>query len=300
MEKSKQLKQKLLLIAKLLFISAAVFVIVQNADMEKIGKYIATSNLFYLFVAYVSLMVSHLISAYRTQFYFSNEDVHLNTKFNIGLYCLGMLYNNVLPGGIGGDGYKVYKINKLTNFPSLSAVRLLLSDRASGFYMLIMLTLIMAFFIDTNGIPHYKAAVVLLMVINTIGYFICAKLILKEPPKIAVLAARYSFFVQILNIVSIYFIITGINGIISVNEILIYSSIFMISCVSIVIPVSIGGMGIRELVLFYGSSLMDVDPEKGVAIALMFFVINFISSLTGLAFLHKLDNLYIDEPVKEE
>ena len=60
-----------------------------------------------------------------------------------------------------------------------------------------------------------------------------------------------------------------------------YLTLFLISSVVAVLPISIGGIGVRELTFLYGFSLIGGDTTMAVTFSLIFFVITALSSLLG-------------------
>jgi hypothetical protein len=58
----------------------------------------------------------------------------LNPKYNLRLYFLGLFYNVLLPGGIGGDGYKIFMSEaKHIKFPAKNCSGPLCSIGLAGF-----------------------------------------------------------------------------------------------------------------------------------------------------------------------
>lgn len=49
-----------------------------------------------------------------------------------------------------------------------------------------------------------------------------------------------------------------------------------------VLPLTIGGVGARELTFIYGAQWMNVMPETGVAFSLLFFLVSVLISLPGM------------------
>ncbi len=64
-----------------------------------------------------------------------------------------------------------------------------------------------------------------------------------------------------------------------------YGILFLISSVVSVIPISIGGVGLRELTFLYSSDYFPINAEVGILAAFLFFVITLISSSIGILFL---------------
>jgi hypothetical protein len=50
-------------------------------------------------------------------------------------------------------------------------------------------------------------------------------------------------------------------------------------------------VGLRELTFLYGHELLHLNPTTGVIVAFLFFIINLISSIIGVLFIKKVENL---------
>ena len=50
------------------------------------------------------------------------------------------------------------------------------------------------------------------------------------------------------------------------------------------IPVTIGGAGARELTFLYGAQFLDIQAEKAVAIAFLFYIISSAVSFFGIVY----------------
>jgi len=66
-----------------------------------------------------------------------------------------------------------------------------------------------------------------------------------------------------------------------------YMTLFLISSVVAVLPLTIGGVGVRELTFLYGLEFIGEEPSLGVTFSFLFFIITAISSLTGLFLLNR-------------
>ncbi len=287
-------KKYILLIIKICVIVAAFALIFHKADTEELLHYLKSANPLSLIAAYVFLTFAQIISAYRTRFYFASSGLNFNNKFAVGLYFVGMFLNNILPGGIGGDAYKIYIIGKLSDFPRLTSLRLLISERASGLLLLILLSVFFAFFSNLgNVMPHVNLFLLLIVIITIPCYFISIQVLLKEKPTTALRASTYSFFVQIAGAFIITAILYGLGkDITNISDTSGYIMLFLISSVIAILPISIGGAGVRELTFMYGGKLLGLDPEIGIAIAMIYFLVSIICSLNGFIFWHKLEKLY--------
>jgi uncharacterized membrane protein YbhN (UPF0104 family) len=70
-----------------------------------------------------------------------------------------------------------------------------------------------------------------------------------------------------------------------------YLSLFMLSSVVAVLPFTIGGMGARELVFVYCAQWLFIDKEAAVVFSMLFFIVSALSSLPGLIFIPRIDQI---------
>ena len=267
-----------------------MWIIFQTSDIQKIGTYLKHINVFFLTLALFTYGFAHLISAYRSRYYFAQNGLALSSKFAIALYFLGTLYNTILPGGISGDGYKIYAVKKYRQFSKLTALRVLLSDRASGLFMLIQLSCLTAF---ASHVMDYRYGIVGILgtlAITFIGYHLGLRLVLKESWHIAIGAIRYSICVQILNMLVVVFLLWGLEPS-QMPFLTDYIIAFMVSSVLAILPITIGGAGIREVTFIAAAQFLPIEAELGVALAVLFFIVNVSCSLLGILFMHRLKHI---------
>jgi uncharacterized membrane protein YbhN (UPF0104 family) len=61
-----------------------------------------------------------------------------------------------------------------------------------------------------------------------------------------------------------------------------YLFVFLVSSIVYALPITIGGMGSRELTFFYGAQFLSLDMDKSIAISLMFYILTAIMCLSGI------------------
>ena len=106
------LKKLLINFAKIFISIALLYFVFQKIPFREVTVLWAKTNVFYLVMAAILFLASQIISTKRLELYFEANDFHLSFRSNLELYFLGMFYNFFIPGGIGGDAYKVYLLNK--------------------------------------------------------------------------------------------------------------------------------------------------------------------------------------------
>ena len=130
---------------KLLFSAVLLYFIFTKIPFEGIIDTVSGAHFFYLFLALAFFVLSKFLAALRLNLYFHQLEVGLTQKANLKLYALGMFYNLFLPGGIGGDAYKGYVIQKKFKVATKKVIAVLLIDRLSGLLLLFIYACLLAF-----------------------------------------------------------------------------------------------------------------------------------------------------------
>ena len=129
------------LLLKLAFMAGALWLVARHLDLPALGRTLRQARPGWLALAAGLFTISKLMSSVRLNTFFRAVDIQLTERYNLRLYWLGMFYNLFLPGGVGGDGYKVYLLGR--EFPGRRGLifRALLLDRLSGMVALLVLLL---------------------------------------------------------------------------------------------------------------------------------------------------------------
>jgi uncharacterized membrane protein YbhN (UPF0104 family) len=272
------MKKKVKLLLKLIITTALIYFVFSSIDMDKFKSILANSNPIYLLLAFIFFNISKIISSIRLNIYFKRVDVSITEKENLILYYIGMFYNLALPGGIGGDGYKIYYLNKHYSAKVLPLTKATLFDRISGLVSLLFLMLIAIYFsIFSQYTYGYDFILIVLALLAFPSFYLFNKVLFKDYIDDFKSGNILAFFVQLTQVISAYFIILAINQ----ADIAEYIAIFLLSSVVAVLPLTIGGIGSRELTFMYMFGLVGLDSSAGIAFSIIFFAITAISSLIG-------------------
>jgi uncharacterized membrane protein YbhN (UPF0104 family) len=267
------------LILKVVVSGLAIYVVIRKIDLDETKRILFTANLFWLFLALVLFNVSKLISAVRLNGFFSKTGLKLSFRYNLILYYVGMFYNLFLPGGIGGDGYKVFMLQKNFKMPVKSLIGAILLDRISGMIALIFLALLLLLFIDlsNSGISLTTLLIVALILIYP-GFYLFKRLFFRKFIGYFNLSNILSMGVQISQLLSALFILWSLD----IHSLYLeYQVLFLLSSIVAVLPFTIGGIGARELVFVFGANYLMIDKNTAVAFSLLFFILTAISSFSG-------------------
>lgn len=275
------------ILLKILGASLALYIVYIQADITKIFEHLKTVNPWAIMGCFLILKLAQIVSAFRMRYYFRSAGLACSRFFAIALYYVGMLFNTILPGGIGGDGYKVFLMKHVANFSRLACLRLMISNRASGLFILGLITLFLLFYSDfTNYIPFYSFTLPAAIIGLFLAYIFSINFLLKEPFWVAIHAMKYSLVIQGCCLISAAILFYGMDLKVEYSQQFIdYLVIFMVSSIASILPISIGGAGLREVTFFYSTKLLGLNSEFGVAFSLIYFGINAILALFGILFL---------------
>src|ERR1700753_4258666 len=111
-----------------------LYYVFSKVPFAKIKYRLLHANRAWLAAAILCYVISMILSSWRLLSYFKSIGLKLDYRFNLRLYFLGLCYNVLLPGGIGGDGYKIYLLHKRYKLPTKKVFWAILFDRLSGFW----------------------------------------------------------------------------------------------------------------------------------------------------------------------
>ena len=256
-----------------------LYVVFLNIDWGLTREILLQANFSWLLVALLFFVGSKVVSALRLHVYFEAIELHLAHWYNLRLYWIGMFYNLFLPGGIGGDGFKVFILNKKFAIPVKSLIQATLLDRISGLVALVFLAGIGYTLMDRTQLPVW------IFWGDLVGLFILI-------PAYSYVVGRFfpifyssfwrtnfhSLAVQLMQVISAYFILRSLG----VSDLYVeYQVLFLISSVVAVFPFTIGGVGARELTFILGYQFFGIDENTAVAFSLLFFLITALTSMCG-------------------
>jgi len=267
---------------KIVVTGACIWYISGKIDIDQARKLLLQADWFYGLPALVLFVLSKWVSALRLGVYFSNLQLPISTRENIRLYWLGMFYNLFLPGAISGDIYKVILLSKRFNHPYKKITGAVILDRFSGLLGLGILLALTAFFVL---LPAAAPILISLAVMISIAlfYFLLHQYF-PDFKKGFYHTLLLGIAVQVLQLACVYLIMQSLG--INQNEPA-YLFIFLVSSAASVLPVTVGGLGIRELVFLEGAVWFQTGTENAVLISLIFYLITLFTSLWGAIWLFK-------------
>jgi len=271
------------LLIKIVVTGLCLWYVTQKIDWGLTWRLLGQSNKWWLMAALLLVAASKIVSAFRLNIYFKNITISLAAKSSLKLYWLGMFYNIFLPGGIGGDAYKVMLLKKrYKDVPTKKIAAAVLLDRISGMVALALLAVVFYWLIYRGS--NYSWWLVTAIVPGFFVYYFGTK---KMFPSF--LPGFYTTFfmglaVQLLQILCVLCIMQsiGISGYFTEFQLL-----FLLSSIVAILPFTIGGLGAREVVFLWGATRFALDAHQAVYISILFYLLHLLVSLVGLRWVYK-------------
>lgn len=268
------MKKYLIFFLKIAFIIGCFYYVFTLVSIDELLKTMKSANPVYMFCAVITMHISQIISSLRMRYYYRQLNCYISPLEAFKVYYFSMFLSVYLPGGVTGDAYKGYYLAKHTDFPKLRVLQNVLSDRANGLYFLFIMLFIFSYFALNYNVTWYLLAFIGL----SICYFASIKLLLNEKPQTALGALRYSIPVQFFNLSTVVLLLFSVD---LFKDIAIYMVIFIISTIISIIPITIGGIGLREIAYIEVAHYFPIDMEKAVAASMLYFICNVFVSLVG-------------------
>ncbi len=273
-------KKILSLLFKIGLTALAFFLVYRKVDLDKVGGLLQSLHWGYLILAFIPFALSKVFESLRLNIFFRCKEVQLSEKANFKLYLLGMFYNLFLPGGIGGDGYKVYWLKRNLDAPIKDMIWLSLVNRGAGIMGLLIIILSLSPFIPK--LFKYQSWLPLLIPVGILTYELIVRTLFKAFKGKWLITTIYSILSQGTIMLTAHCILLAMGV---TDDILNYWALFMVSGIAFMIPIFLGGAGSRELVFSELSVFLLIDPEVGITLSLLFFIVRAVFSFSGIYYL---------------
>jgi uncharacterized membrane protein YbhN (UPF0104 family) len=276
------LKNQLKTALKILLTGGALYLVFQKIDTDNLLQLSKTLSWGWLVPAIALFVGSKVATAIRLNAYFANIHISLSFWENWRLYLIGMFYNLFLPGGIGGDGYKVYLLNNQFKTPVKELLKASLLDRLGGLIAIlgllfgILLVIELPLPLGNPGIGKILFAAGAIGMIP--GFWLLQKFLFSNFLPSFWQGIFWSIVGQLAQMAAVVCLLLALGV---QDKFLAYQAVFLLSSIVAVLPLTIGGVGARELVVVYAHSYAGIQETEAVAFSLLFFLISAAVSLSG-------------------
>jgi uncharacterized membrane protein YbhN (UPF0104 family) len=277
-----QLKNQLKTALKILLTGGALYLVFQKIDTDNLLQLSKTLSWGWLIPAIALFVGSKVATAIRLNAYFANIHISLSFWENWRLYLIGMFYNLFLPGGIGGDGYKVYLLNNQFKTPVKELLKASLLDRLGGLIAILALLFGILLLIDLPlpfGEPRIGKILFAIGAIGVVpGFWLLQKFLFSNFLPSFWQGIFWSLVGQLAQMAAVVCLLLALGV---QDKFLAYQAVFLLSSIVAVLPLTIGGVGARELVVVYAHAYAGIQETEAVAFSLLFFLISAAVSLSG-------------------
>ena len=240
------------------------------------------------FWAWMALLLfyfaSKLLSAIRSKRLLECIHFKTNTAFNLKLYAKGMFYNLLLPGGVGGDAWKVWFLSKKRNLPWKETAGAFLYERLSGMAALLGLGGLLLL----PDLPEYRALILAsILLALPLGWWLSQKLFSAFHSEFWVGNAQ-SVGVQLLQGLGFLVFAYGLSP--TDLNVGLACGLFFLSSVASALPLSVGGIGAREVLFLWLGPQAGLLPQQAIAVSFGVTLAHILVSLPG-AFLSLEDSI---------
>jgi len=279
--------------------------------LPEVGHRLATANLWLVGVAVLLFWLAMLINAYKWWTLLRAQKVEVPFLSMANFTFVGFFFNNILPANIGGDVMRGYGLAKYTEENAGAAASVVL-DRLIGLsaYMSVAAVSALAVVFLTNRPdlwPLAAVAVAALLALIIIGAFLISRRISRTVSRLLhhgilekvagiwdSLAAAFELYRFQYKTLAFAFLIglTGIATTSMVNYVLslalgggiplLYIFLFTpLIALVLIIPISIGGVGLGQVAYPYFYGLVGIPGELAIALSLFVLGVQIFCSLPG-------------------
>ncbi len=269
-----------------------LYYVFSKVPFAKISYRLTHANRVWLAAAILSYIGSMLFSSWRLLSFFKSINLRLDWRFNLRLYFLGLCYNVLLPGGIGGDGYKIYLLHKNYQLPTKKVFWAILFDRLSGFWAIG--AIVVGLIILIPSFPYHLAIPLSIVSVGSIIYYIVARRFFKDYTHNFFPAHLKAIGVQSMQLLTIICLLMaqGFSG-----KFAPYLLSFLFSSLAAVIPFSLGGGGIRDALFLTLARQFNLTEDMAVYLSFGFYLISIIVALLGIYYVLRPKRLEAGLPV---
>lgn len=276
-----------------------IYLVFTRIDLQEVMQLISSANISLVALAVIFTFIAQCFGGLRMHYYLRKSGMLFSKLYAVSFYFIGTMLNTVVPGGIGGDGYKAYYFWRKYRFPWTKTVLTVVRGRFSAmFFLLLSLIIVSLLYVENINISNIEFILFSVLIILFPLYAYMAKKFLNEDLKTVVGALYFSGMAHTFYILATISILKSFGNI---GDILGYVLVFQIANIVAVIPISIGGIGIREYTYILVAEYIGLDVGIGVAASLIFYAVYSLTSLFGAVpyfFLDKLDKMQKKEMEK--
>ena len=261
-----------------------------------IGQTIMEADPLFLVLAFAAYSCSILIGSSRLNGFFKGVGLELSERYNFRLYLLGLFYNLFLPGGVGGDGYKIYFLRRKFGVKGRKLLSAVFFDRLSGLWALCLITAALVIFIPRLQIPNQVP--IMVVILGSVAYYAVIRRYFPDFAPRFFRTHLKAVGVQSMQVVCTILLLYALDF---EGKFAPYLLMFLLSSLVAVVPFTVGGLGAREMVFVFGAKYFQLDAHLAILISLLFYLTSALLAAFGSYFIFRPQGLGEDKlPAADE
>ncbi|OGQ08107.1 MAG: hypothetical protein A3G32_08145 [Deltaproteobacteria bacterium RIFCSPLOWO2_12_FULL_40_28] len=273
------------IIFKLVCTIALIVLIIFWIKWDNVWFSIKQSNALIIIFPTMVWIVSLLLGALRWFFLLREKEHPISYKKIAVLYWQSLFFINYLPAGLGGDVFRFKKLRDL-KLHSKTNINILIIDRASGFFGILLLILLLGFSVKDLIRAHTDLQAIYLLSAVGMGLMMLAcilkpkflKHILNFKTEILLKIILISTFFQFLSSLSLYSIFHFLH-----IGLPFYQGLWLATSTTLseLIPITINSIGVKELSGVYLFDYLNSSKEEIISVFIVARSLQLILSLSG-------------------
>ena len=302
------MKQKLILFLKTIVSIGLLLLVFTRVDINQAWRQLQTLNVAFIVSALLYYTGLQWLSCLRWQVVLRSTNYSVPMTSLLSSYFAGMFLNFFLPGALGGDVYRVYRVAKATKDSEAAVVSVFL-ERFTGLAALSALAVL--------GLPPAFQVVgrwdIVLLFFSCVAALVGGVLLIVSPrlliwaepwlqkmrlnsvaarlAKIQLLLRQFaqhrkalvgsmglSFLLQLGIVYYHYLVAQQLNIPISYLELLVFIPIIVVVTL---LPISLGGLGLKEGLWVYLLGRIGLSSEQALLLSLTMTLLSWLLSLPG-------------------
>ena len=276
-------KRLFLLAAKIVVSVTLLAYLVTKLDFTSLAK-LHGDVVWYILVSSIVMLAALGFMTVRWRFVLMLiEAKNYSLRMLYEFYLIGSFFNIFIPGAIGGDAMRLYYVSKAYHLSKAKSLLAVFIERVAGLFALGLILMFSLLFNETIrsrldfGFTLIAVSTLgMLMALVIAKYFIQKKMTIGYKDMAVVLLL--SGLGQFGDIVISYIFVQYFNLDITILNLM---SIMPLVYVATVVPVSLGGVGVREGVMTAGMALYGVDVSDAVMVSFLLYLVKILVGLAG-------------------
>ena len=304
-KKNRKKSNRLLLSVKIIITVSLCSYILLHADWENIRIAIFKAKVWLIFMVLLGMLINIVVSALKWKMLLAIHGIHCQLGKLTRYYLTATFFSNFLPGTIGGDGYRIYKVFKDSNSKE-GAIVSVFTERLVGIIVLLFLGFFgaIASFIQfgdelsLNGVLFGGVGILIFSIIlfflshKKIQTWIQTKLNLSQSVGNFFLyfndyRGHPREFIKFVAVSILFYILMFLCRLILIfsfgESCAIYSLVMvvMVSTVLAALPISLNGIGILDGSFIYLISKYGVTYDVALMVMVLYRMLYMVNSLIG-------------------